>query len=115
MAIAGVWAFFTLTTDAFPDLTPKQVIVMTEAPGLSQLEVEQQVSYPMETAMLGLPRTTEVRSISKVGLSVVTVTYEDDGQFLSSRRNGAESGAADDGLGDEGAADEHDEGDARLS
>ncbi len=49
------------------------------------------------------------------GFERITVTYEDDGQFLSSRRNGAESGAADDGLGDEGAADERDEGDARLS
>jgi cobalt-zinc-cadmium resistance protein CzcA len=85
MAVAGVWAFMTLTTDAFPDLTPNQVIVMTEAPGLSQLEVEQQVSYPMETAMLGLPRTTQVRSISKVGLSVVTVTYEDDVDFYFAR------------------------------
>src|SRR6266576_1166124 len=68
---AGIWAFATLNTDAFPDLTPNQVLVMTEAPGLTQIEVEQQVSYPMETAVLGLPRTTNVRSISKVGLSVV--------------------------------------------
>jgi cobalt-zinc-cadmium resistance protein CzcA len=75
---AGVWAFATLTTDAFPDLTPNQVIVMTTAPGLSPVEAEQQLSYPMEVAMLGLPRTKEVRSISKVGLSVVTVTFDDD-------------------------------------
>ena len=78
LAAAGVWAFATLNTDAFPDLTPNQVIVMTEAPGLAANEVEQQVSYPMEVAMLGLPRTTNVRSISKVGLSVVTVTFDDD-------------------------------------
>ena len=78
LTIAGVWAFSTLNTDAFPDLTPNQVIVMTEATGLSPVEVEQQVTYPMEVAMLGLPRTTGVRSISKVGLSVVTVTFDDD-------------------------------------
>jgi heavy metal efflux system protein len=78
LAAAGVWAFQTLNTDAFPDLTPNQVIVMTTAGSLSPVEVEQQVTYPMETAMLGLPRTTGIRSISKVGLSVVTVTFEDD-------------------------------------
>ncbi|MEO5798778.1 MAG: CusA/CzcA family heavy metal efflux RND transporter [Gemmatimonadales bacterium] len=78
LAGAGVWAFITLTTDAFPDLTPNQVIVMTTSPGLSPVEAEQQLSYPLEVAMLGLPRTTGVRSISKVGLSVVTVTFQDD-------------------------------------
>ena len=76
--IAGLWAFATLNRDAFPDLTPNQVVVMSEAAGLSPVEVEQQVSYPMEVTMLGLPRTTGVRSISKSGLSVVTVTFEDD-------------------------------------
>jgi cobalt-zinc-cadmium resistance protein CzcA len=78
LAAAGLWAFATLTTDAFPDLTPNSVIVMTTASGLSPVETEQQVTYPMEVAMLGLPRTTGVRSISKVGLSVVTVTFDDD-------------------------------------
>ncbi|MDB4876164.1 MAG: heavy metal efflux pump, CzcA family [Gemmatimonadetes bacterium] len=78
LAIAGSWAFATLTTDAFPDLTPNQVIVMTTAVGLSPVEAEQELSYPLEVAMLGLPRTNEVRSISKAGLSVVTVTFDDD-------------------------------------
>ncbi|MFL5504958.1 MAG: efflux RND transporter permease subunit, partial [Gemmatimonadaceae bacterium] len=78
LVLAGVWTFQTLNTDAFPDLTPNQVIVMTTVPSLAPVEVEQQVTYPMETAMLGLPRTIGVRSISKVGLSVVTVTFEDD-------------------------------------
>ena len=78
LLVAGVWTFQTLNTDAFPDLTPNQVIVMTTVPSLSPVEVEQQVTYAMETAMLGLPRTIGVRSISKVGLSVVTVTFEDD-------------------------------------
>ena len=78
LAGAGLWAFVTLNTDAFPDLTPNQVVVMAEAEGLSPVEVEQQVTYPLEVSMLGLPRTTGVRSISKVGLSVVTVTFEDN-------------------------------------
>lgn len=78
LAAAGVWAFRTVNTDAFPDLTPNQVLVMTSVPSLSPVEVEQQVTYPMEIAMLGLPRTLGVRSISKADLSVVTVTFEDD-------------------------------------
>ena len=78
LTAGGIWAFSTLTTDAFPDLTPNQVIVMTTATGLSPVEAEQELSYPMEVAMLGLPRTKEVRSISKAGLSVVTVTFDDD-------------------------------------
>jgi cobalt-zinc-cadmium resistance protein CzcA len=78
LASVGAWAFATLNTDAFPDLTPNQVLIMTESAGLSPVEIEQQVTYPMEVAMLGLPRTVGVRSISKVGLSVVTVTFDDD-------------------------------------
>ncbi len=78
LATAGTWAFGTLTTDAFPDLTPNQVTVMTTASGLSPVEAEQELSYPMEIAMLGLPRTKEVRSVSKAGLSVVIVTFDDD-------------------------------------
>jgi len=78
VAAAGLWAFETLTTDAFPDLTPNAVLVMTTVRGLSPVETEQQITYPMEVAMLGLPRTQGVRSISKVGLSVVTVTFDDD-------------------------------------
>jgi cobalt-zinc-cadmium resistance protein CzcA len=78
LAAVGTWAFATMKADAFPDLTPNQVIVMTTVPGLSQYEAEQQVSYPLEVAMLGLPRATGVRSIAKAGLSVVTVTFDDD-------------------------------------
>lgn len=75
---AGTWAVSTINTDAFPDLTPNQVQVITVSPGLSPNEVENLVSYPMETAMMGLPRTTGVRSISKAGISVITVSYDDD-------------------------------------
>jgi cobalt-zinc-cadmium resistance protein CzcA len=64
--------------EAFPDLTPNQVLVMTAAPGLSAAEIENLISYPIETAMLGLPKTEDVRSTSKPGVSVVTVTFSDD-------------------------------------
>src|SRR5215210_1919010 len=74
----GAWALGNLNVDAFPDLTPNQVQVITVAPGLSPAEVENLVSYPMETAMMGLPQTQGVRSISKAGISVVTVSYDDD-------------------------------------
>ncbi|MFL5583067.1 MAG: efflux RND transporter permease subunit [Gemmatimonadaceae bacterium] len=78
LVVAGVWALGNINTDAFPDLTPNQVQVITVAPGLSPNEVENLVSYPMETGMMGLPRTQGVRSISKAGISVVTVSYDDD-------------------------------------
>jgi cobalt-zinc-cadmium resistance protein CzcA len=74
----GVWSLVNIRVDAFPDLTPNQVQVITVAPGLSPNEVENLVSYPLETAMMGLPRTELVRSISKSGISVVTVSYDDD-------------------------------------
>lgn len=78
LVAGGAWALLNINVDAFPDLTPNQVQVITVAPGLSPNEVENLVSYPMETAMMGLPRTQGVRSISKAGLSVVTVSYDDD-------------------------------------
>jgi cobalt-zinc-cadmium resistance protein CzcA len=77
LAAAGIWSFATLNTDAFPDLSPNQVLVMTTVPGLSPAEIEQQVTYPLEVAMLGTPRTAGVRSVSKAGLSVVTIDFED--------------------------------------
>ena len=78
MAVAGVWALYNLKVDAFPDLTPNQVDVITPAAGLSPSEVENLVTYPLETVMTGLPRTLGVRSVSKAGISVITVSYEDD-------------------------------------
>src|SRR5215218_10115418 len=78
LVAGGAWALLRINVDAFPDLTPNQVQVITVTPGLSPNEVENLVSYPMETAMMGLPRTLGVRSISKAGISVVTVSYEDE-------------------------------------
>jgi cobalt-zinc-cadmium resistance protein CzcA len=78
LVAGGVWALASINVDAFPDLTPNQVQVITVAPGLSPNEVENLVSFPVETSMMGLPRTRGVRSISKAGISVVTVSYDDD-------------------------------------
>ena len=78
LVAVGTWAFATLNLDAFPDLTPNQVLVMTSAPGLSANEVENLISFPMETALLGLPRAQDVRSLSKAAVSVVTVIFDDD-------------------------------------
>jgi heavy metal efflux system protein len=74
---AGLYALATIPIDAFPDLTNNQVTIITEAPGMAAGEVEAQVTFPIEGAMLGLPRTEEVRSISKLGLSLITVVFED--------------------------------------
>src|SRR6266581_8602489 len=79
VALLGVggYALYTIPVEAFPDLTNNQVVVVTEAPGLPPTEVEQLVTYPIERAMLGLPNKEEVRSLSKLGLSMVTVVFDD--------------------------------------
>ena len=77
MAAVGVYGFQHLPIDAVPDITNVQVQVNTEAPGFSPLEVEQRVTFPIETALAGLPRLDHTRSISRYGLSQVTVVFED--------------------------------------
>ena len=78
LVLSGLWAWNELPVEAFPDLTNNQAVVVTEAPGLSATEVEQQVTYPIETALMGVPRSQEVRSLSKFGLSIVTIVFDDD-------------------------------------
>lgn len=73
----GAYNYTRLPIDAVPDITNVQVQVNTEAPGYSPLEAEQRVTYLVETAMAGLPRLKETRSISRYGLSQVTVVFED--------------------------------------
>ena len=73
----GVRSALSLTIDAVPDVTNIQVQIITAAPALSPVEVEQYVTVPVERSMAGLPKSTEVRSISKYGLSVVTVAFAD--------------------------------------
>ena len=77
LVAAGLSALYRIPIDAFPDLTNNQVTVITEAPGMAPVEVEQLVTFPIESSMMGLPDTEEVRSISKLGLSMVTIVFAD--------------------------------------
>jgi len=77
LVIAGIIAFRRLPIDAFPDTTPVQVQVNTVAPALAPLELERRVTFPIEQAISGLPGLEEVRSLSRFGLSQVTVIFED--------------------------------------
>jgi cobalt-zinc-cadmium resistance protein CzcA len=86
MAGGGAWALFQVPIDAFPDLTNNQVVIFTEAPGMAPGEVEQLVTYPIETSLMGIPRTQQVRSVSKFGLSQVTVVFNDDVYILTARQ-----------------------------
>src|SRR5437868_8001155 len=74
----GILALNRLNVDAFPDVTPVQVEVDTEAEGLAPQEVEQLVTFPIENVMNGIPGVTRVQSSSKFGLSVVTIYFRDD-------------------------------------
>src|ERR1700693_6139907 len=87
---AGGYALYTIPVEAFPDLTNNQVVVITEAPSLPPSEVEQLVTYPIERAMLGLPNKQEVRSLSKLGLSMVTVVFDDSVAMYFARQLVAE-------------------------
>ena len=77
LALVGILSLTRLPFDAFPDTTPVQVQVNTTAPALSPLEMERQVTFPVEQAISGLPGLTEVRSISKFGFSQVTAIFDD--------------------------------------
>ena len=74
---AGLAALRNLPIDASPDVTNVQVQVLTSSPGLGPVEVERFITYPVELAMSGLPDVEEVRSVSKFGLSVVTIVFDD--------------------------------------
>ena len=86
LAVFGAYNYQRLPIDAVPDITNVQVQVNTEAAGYSPLEVEQRITYLVETAMAGLPRLIETRSISRYGLSQVTVIFEDGTDIYFSRQ-----------------------------
>ncbi|MFA6470902.1 MAG: CusA/CzcA family heavy metal efflux RND transporter [Candidatus Latescibacterota bacterium] len=75
--IAGILAWTHLPIDAFPDVTNVQVMVLTEAPGLAPVDVEQQVTFPIELSLQGLPGVKMVRSLSKAALSQVIIVFDD--------------------------------------
>ena len=82
----GVYSASNLPIDAVPDLTNVQVQVITEAPALSPLEVESLLSFPVEQAMSGLPNVEQIRSISKFGISVVTVVFQEGTDIYRARQ-----------------------------
>merc|ERR1711974_395667 len=83
LIIGGIWSITKVPLDAVPDITNNQVQVITQAPNLGTEDIEQFVTYPVEVAMANLPGVTEIRSVSRFGLSVVTIVFEDDmGTYL---------------------------------
>jgi heavy metal efflux system protein len=90
LAVLGAWSFTRLPIDATPDITNVQVQINTEAPGYSPLEAEQRVTYPIETALSGLARLDYTRSLSRYGLSQVTVVFDDGTDIYFARQQVAE-------------------------
>jgi cobalt-zinc-cadmium resistance protein CzcA len=86
LIVVGLASFQRLPFDAFPDTTPVQVQVNTVAPALSPLEVERQITFPIEQSISGLPGLTEVRSISKFGFSQVTAIFDDETSIYLARQ-----------------------------
>jgi len=78
LVAAGIYSLFHLPIDAVPDLTNNQVQIITEAPGMGPVEVEQLITIPLESIMNGLPSVKQIRSMSKYGLSVVTIVFPDN-------------------------------------
>lgn len=86
LIIAGALAFRHLPIDAFPDVTPVQVQVITRVPSLAPAEIERLVTFPLELELINLPGKTELRSITRFGLSVITVVFEDSMDIYSARQ-----------------------------
>lgn len=90
LVLVGAWSFGRLPIDATPDITNVQVQINTAAPGYSPLESEQRITYAVETVMAGLPALEQVRSLSRYGLSQVTVVFEDGTDLYFARQQVAE-------------------------
>ena len=86
VAVLGVYNYHLLPIDAVPDITNVQVQINTPATGYSPLEAEQRITFLVETAMAGLPKLKETRSISRYGLSQVTVIFEDGTDIYFARQ-----------------------------
>src|SRR5262245_20057096 len=86
LAVWGVQSWQNLNLDAVPDITTNQVQINTETGGLGPEEVERLVTFPIETAMAGLPGVEQTRSLSQYGLSQVTVTFQDSVDIFFARQ-----------------------------
>lgn len=86
LLVAGAFAVQKLSVDAFPDVTNVQVLIATQAPGKSPEEMERFITVPLEIAMTGLPGLTEMRSLNKNGLSLITLVFTDSTDVFFSRQ-----------------------------
>lgn len=86
LIISGLYSAREIPLDAVPDITNNQVQIVTSAPTFAPEEVEQLITYPLESGMTNLPKVTEVRSISRYGLSVITVVFKDEVEMLKARQ-----------------------------
>src|SRR5574342_869191 len=82
----GVYSYIRLPIDAFPDVTNIQVEVVGRASGLSAIEIERSVTYPIEMALRGLPGVKQMRSVTKFGLSLVTIVFEENVDIYFARQ-----------------------------
>jgi cobalt-zinc-cadmium resistance protein CzcA len=90
VAALGAWSFTQLPIDATPDITNVQVQINTEARGYSPLEAEQRITFPLETALAGIPKLDYTRSLSRYGLSQVTVVFKDGTDIYFARQQVSE-------------------------
>jgi cobalt-zinc-cadmium resistance protein CzcA len=90
LALLGIWSYQRLPIDAVPDITNVQVQINTQAPGFTPLEAEQRITFPLETAMAGLAQLDYTRSLSRYGLSQVTVVFKDGTDLYFARQQVAE-------------------------
>jgi len=86
IVVIGLYSYWKLPIDAFPDVTNIQVEVVSHADGLSAIEIERNVTYPIEMAMRGLPDIEQMRSVTKFGLSIVTIVFKDDVDIYFARQ-----------------------------
>lgn len=86
MAAGGIYSLLNLPIDAVPDVTNVQVQILTGAPSLAPLEIERQITFPIEVAMSGLPNVEEIRSVSKFGISNITIVFDESTDIYFARQ-----------------------------
>jgi len=85
LILGGVWALWNTPVDAIPDIGEMQVIVIAEWPGRSPRDVEDQITYPLQTALMGLPKVKTIRASSAFGFSLVNIIFEEGTDYYWAR------------------------------